>query len=81
MASNYASFEVKIDNDDGTTSPCALQIVKVYDVTNAAALADLQADANGIVAAGSLPVNPGTLIRLSFLRPDGIAGYTEITTS
>jgi hypothetical protein len=79
--SNYPAFEVKVDNDDGTTTPCPLQVVKVYDVTNAAALADVNADSSGIVPAGSLAVAVGTLIRFSFSRADGICGYSEVFTT
>jgi hypothetical protein len=83
MASSlYQSFEVKIDNDDGTTTLCPLQTVKVYDVTHAAALApDLQTDANGVITAGILAVDPGSLIRFSFSRADGICGYSEVYTT
>jgi hypothetical protein len=81
MPSNYAAFEVLIDNDDGTYTPCPLQVLKVYDATNSAALADVQSDASGIVPAGSLAVNVGTMIRFSFLRADGICGYSEVFTS
>lgn len=79
--SYYPAFEVKIDNDDGSVTMCPLQTVKAYDVTHAAALADLMTDATGLVAAGSLAVDPETLIRFSFLRLDGICGYSEIYTS
>jgi hypothetical protein len=78
--SYYSAFEVKIDNDDGTTDPCPLQLVKCYDVTHTLALADLMTDANGLIEAGSLAVDPATLIRFSFSRVDGICGYTEIFT-
>jgi hypothetical protein len=79
--SYYASFEVKIDNDDGSVTLCPLQTVNVYDVDHAVALADLMTDANGIVDSGSLAVDPETLIRFSFTRPDGICGYSEVFTS
>jgi len=79
--STYPAFDVKIDNDDGTTTPCPLQVVHVYDVTNGAALADVTADAAGVVAAGSLSVAAGTLIRFSFARADGICGYSEVFTA
>ena len=79
--SNYSAFEVKIDNDDGTETLLPLQTVNVYDVTNSTPLSDLASDANGIVAAGTLSVDPGTAIRFSFSRADGICGYAEIVTS
>jgi hypothetical protein len=79
--STYPAFDVKIDNDDGTTTPCPTQTIKVYDVTNAVALApDLVSDASGVVQAGTLAVASGTLIRFSFSRADGICGYSEVYT-
>jgi hypothetical protein len=79
--SYYAAFEVKIDNDDGTTTMLPAQVVQVYDATNAAAHGTVTSDGTGVVAAGSLPVDAGTLIRFSFTRADGICGYSEIYTS
>jgi hypothetical protein len=79
--SNYPGFEVKIDNDDGTTTLLPLQTIKVYDVTNSAALSDIASDANGLVAPGSLTVDAGTRIRFSFSRTDGICGFSEVVTT
>jgi hypothetical protein len=79
--SYYAAFEVKIDNDDGTVTMCPAQVVKVYDVAAAVALADLVSDAAGVVAAGTFAVDPDTLIRFAFNRPDLICGYSEIYTT
>jgi hypothetical protein len=79
--SNYPGFEVKIDNDDGSTTLLPLQTVKVYDVTHDTALSDIATDANGLVAPGTLSVDAGTKIRFSFSRADGICGYSEILTS
>lgn len=79
--SNYPGFEVKIDNDDGSQTMLPLQTLKVYDVTNDEALDDVNSDANGLVAAGTLDVDAGTRIRFSFSRPDGICGFAEIFTT
>jgi hypothetical protein len=79
--SNYPGFEVKIDNDDGTTTLLPLQTVKVYDVTHSTALSDIASDANGLVATGSLAVAVGTRIRFSFSRADGICGFSEVITT
>lgn len=81
MPSNYTGFDVEIDEDDGTTTPVAAAVVKVYDVTNAAALPDIAADAFGHVAAGALAVDAGTLVRFSVQRADGMCGYTEKITT
>jgi len=88
MASNYTGFDVKIDNDDGTTTFVPLQVVHAYDVTNMAPLADVTSDAAGVVAPGSVPVAPGTLVRFYFVIPIaagnpnvGVCGYTEVFTT
>jgi hypothetical protein len=77
----YAAFDVKLDNRDGTETLLPSETVHVYDVTNGAALADIASDANGHVAAGSLAVAVGTLIRFSFHRADGLCGYAETLTT
>jgi hypothetical protein len=79
--SNYPAFEVKIDNDDGTTSPVPGETVKVYDVTNSAALSDIASDGDGHVAAGTVPVAAGTEVRFSFNQVDGHCGYAEVITT
>lgn len=81
MASDYSGFEVKIDNDDGTMTMLPLQTIQVYDVTNEESLDDIASDADGLVEAGSLDVDAGTLIRFSFTRGDGICGYAEVFTT
>jgi hypothetical protein len=80
MPSNYAAFELLIDNDDGTFTPVPSAAVKVYDVTNGVALADTASDANGTVPGASVAVAAGTLLRFSFRRADGICGYAENVT-
>jgi hypothetical protein len=79
--SNYASFEVKIRKPDKTIVMVPSQTIHVYDVTHSAALADIASDTNGIVAAGTVPVAAGTLIRFSFWRADGECGKKEATTT
>lgn len=81
MPSNFLTFDVLIDNDDGTATPVGSQTVKVYDVTHATALADKASDANGVVAGGTLPVAAGTLIRFSVSRADGLNGCAEQVTT
>jgi hypothetical protein len=81
MPSNYASFEVKIDNDDGTTTPVASETVTVYDVTNDEALDDLTSDVDGHIAAGTLDVAAGTSVRFSVALADGRTGYKEEVTT
>lgn len=80
--SNYPAFEVKIDNDDGSFTPVPLQTVKVRDVTNSTNLTDVASDANGIVAAGTLSVDVGTLIRFTVEgRSDRRVGMSEVITT
>jgi hypothetical protein len=81
MPSDYAAFEVLIDNDDGTTSPVPSQTVGVYDVTNDVALSDTASDANGHVAGGTLAVAAGTTIRFSAALANGHCGYKEEVTT
>jgi hypothetical protein len=88
MASNYSAFEVKIDNDDGTTTLVPGQVVHVYDVNNLVALADVVSDAAGVVPAGTVPSAPGTLVRFYFSKAIvagdphvGVCGYSEVFTS
>jgi hypothetical protein len=80
MASGYTSFEVLIDNDDGTTTPVLSQPITVYDVTNDVALDDLASDANGHVASGTLDVDAGTIVRFSAALADGRCGFKEEVT-
>jgi hypothetical protein len=79
--SNYAAFDVLIDNNDGTTSPVPMQTINVYDATHGAALSALTTDANGHIPAGTVPPAAGTLIRFSFALADGRCGYSEIVTT
>jgi hypothetical protein len=79
--SAYAAFDVVTQAADGTTEPVPLQTVKVYNVTGAAALADLTTDANGHIPAGTLAVAAGTVIRFSFLKTDGRCGFAERVTT
>lgn len=69
--SEYRTFELYLDNENGTVSDVANQTVHVYDVTNGVALADTVSDADGTVLGGTLPVDAGTLIRFSVVRADG----------
>jgi hypothetical protein len=79
--SNYGLFEVKIVNRFTRVVTMAVsQTIHVYDVTNGAVLADIASDANGHIAAGTLPVAVGTQIRFSFWRADGECGKLEVTT-
>jgi hypothetical protein len=79
--SSYAAFDVLFENEDGLTLPAALAPVHVYDVTGAVALADLTADANGHIPAGSLAVAAGSPIRFWVELDGGLVGYAEILTS
>ena len=78
--SNYNAFNVVIDNNDGTVTPVPNQTVKVYNVTNAAALADRVSDAFGVVSGASVAVAVGTRLRFSVTRPDGLNGCAEQVT-
>lgn len=75
--SAYNAFTIRIDNNDGTFTPVPNQVVKVYDVTNGVALDDLESNAFGIVAGGTLDVDAGTVMRFSVTRVDGLNGFAE----
>jgi hypothetical protein len=78
--SAFNSFTIRIDNNDGTLTNVPNQAVQVYDVTNEAALDDLESDEFGIVAGGTLDVDAGTLVRFSVTRADGLNGFAEQET-
>jgi len=52
MAGDCIGFEVRIDNDDGTSLP--LEAMHVFAVTNEKSLADLTGRADGVGEAESL---------------------------
>jgi len=81
VASNYAAFDVMFENDDGTTTPAALETVHVYDATALAALADLTADVNGHIPAGTVTGAAGTVLRFWVNHGDGRVGYAETITT
>jgi len=79
--SAYAAFDVLIDNNDGTSSVVPLTTINVYNVTGAAALADLTSDVDGHVPAGTLAIAAGSVVRFSFKLTDGRCGYAEVVTT
>jgi len=81
MASNYTAFDVLVDNDDGTTTPLPSQTVHVYDVTNDEALDDLTTDGDGHIDAGTLDVDPATVVRFHITLANGQCGYKEDVTT
>jgi hypothetical protein len=82
MASDYAPFDVNIDNDDGTLTPVAGVTVKVYDTIGEAYLSDLTTDGDGHIDGDTIAVDPGTTIRFS-VQDDGFGrvGYLEQVTT
>jgi hypothetical protein len=81
MPSTFVGFDVLIDGGDGTQTPVPSHVVKVYDVTNEVALADLASDAAGHVPASVLAVAVGTLVRFAVQRADLVSGYAEQITT
>lgn len=82
MPSAYPSFMLYRDPDDGTFPVVPSQVVKVYDVTHDAALADTASDVNGVVPGATVAVAPGTVLRFSVEgRSDRLSGFCENTTS
>lgn len=81
MASMLSATEIVRDNDDGTITPVAGATIKVHKVADGALLTTLVADAGGFVAATSLDVSAGTLVRASVSLGNGVCGYAEETTT
>jgi len=81
MPSNYAAFDVLFENEDGTRTPAASETVHVYNVTAATALADLTADANGHIPAGTISGAAGSVLRFWSNHGDGRVGYAETITT
>jgi len=79
--SAYAAFDVMFENPDGTTSPAPAETVHVYDATNLVALADLTADSNGHIPAGTVTAAAGTTLRFWVNNGDGRVGYAETVTT
>ena len=80
--SNYAAFDVLIEDSDGLQTPAALATVHVYDATGAVDLTpDLTADANGHIPAGTLAVAAGTSIRFWCELDGGLVGFAEVVTT
>lgn len=78
--SAYPAFEIVIDNDNGSITKVPNQIVKVYNVTAGAALPDTASDAQGTVPGASVAPAPGTRLRFSVARADGLNGCAEEVT-
>jgi hypothetical protein len=76
MPSEFTNFDVVIDKGDGTEALVPNVTVKVRDITDAdpetgagaVALPDLLADADGHVAAGTLAIDAGRVVRFGWLR-------------
>jgi hypothetical protein len=81
MASNYASFHVQIDNLDGTFPPVATATVKIHNAASGALLATVTADADGIVAGGTVTLAVGSRLRFKTDLGDGRAGWAEQLTT
>ncbi len=84
--SNYSLFEVKIDWDNGNpilVPEATIQVRNITDPENIIRLMpDLEASSTGVVAAGSLAVDAGSIIRFSwFDNNTGICGFAEDVTS
>jgi hypothetical protein len=77
---DYESFQVFVKAADGSRTTIPDAVVKVYNVTGAAALADIVADAEGVVEAGTLAPAAGTLIRFKWEHATDLrCGYAEQT--
>lgn len=81
MPSIRDGFDANKLNNDKSLAPAANLTLKVWDATNGVALADVISDVSGHVAAQTLSVAPGTVIRLRIEHDgQGRAGYEEKIT-
>ncbi len=73
---------MSIDNLDGTETHVGVVTVHVFDATNLVELDPIASDESGVVAAGSVPVAVGTVVRFR-VENDGFgrAWYDEQTTT
>lgn len=81
MPSNYASFDVKVDNRNGTYTYLPNAQVKIYQTSNGALLATVAANANGVVPSGTLNVAAGTQIHYTAETAVHQVGYGEQVTT
>jgi hypothetical protein len=81
MASAYPQIDVTYYVRGRLIGPLSAVRVKVFDATNEVDLDDLESDANGVIAAGGLDVDPGTTIRFRVENHFGACGAWETVTT
>ncbi len=80
--SNYDAAQIWIDNHDGTLTAAVSATVKAWDVDADMDLGvSLLTDGDGILAAGTLAVAVGTVVRFRVENFHGRAGFAEVTTT
>lgn len=79
--STYEGFDVTYRDPAGVLQPVPSVTIKVYDATHVASLSDLTADVAGHVAAGTLSVDAGTVVRFRVESYLGMAGVLEQVTT
>jgi hypothetical protein len=80
MPSNYPQFDVAYDLANGLrVGLLADHTIHVHDATNDVPLGDVVSNAEGIVEAGTLPVDAGTTVRF-YSDHLGAAGAIEFVT-
>ncbi|MEO7509331.1 MAG: hypothetical protein ABIZ95_18945 [Pyrinomonadaceae bacterium] len=80
-SSNYEPFDVNYYDSAGQAVPIADATVEVYDATNSVDLDPITADSNGVVGAGTVAVDAGTVVRFRVEGYLGAAGALEQTTT
>ncbi len=81
LTSHYKQFDMTYRGATGAFVPLPNITVKVFDASNHVDLPDLVTDENGIVAAGTLDVPAGTVVRFRVENYFGMARHiTQVTT-
>ena len=81
MASNYEQFYLNIIDEFGVIETLAGVDVIIYDVDTASDIDTVTSDSNGLIAAGSVSVDPGSRIRFRVENYNGLAAsITQETT-
>lgn len=81
MPSDYPTIDVFFVESDGMRTPAASTDVIVYDTVTEADIDTLTTDVNGHLAAGTLSVAVGTLVRFRVENFQGRAHSVDVVTT
>lgn len=81
MPSNYPTIDVFFVESDGARTAAASTTVKVRNTATNTDIATLTTDSNGHIAAGTLSVAAGTLVRFRVENYQGRAHSVDVVTT